>query len=80
VKTSLLLGAIARAEGIEATRDDIERALEQLAAQYRQPKERMLELLAPNLSSLGADIIRTKTMDMLLDAAQPAPATPEATA
>lgn len=80
VKTTLLLGAIARAEGIDATPEDMERALEQLAAQYRQPKERMLELLAPNLGSLGADIIRTKTVDMLLDAATVVPATPEATA
>ncbi|MGH7660775.1 MAG: trigger factor [Vulcanimicrobiaceae bacterium] len=80
VKTSLLLGAIARAEGIDATPEDLERALEQLAAQYRQPKERMLELLAPNLGNLAADIIRTKTIDMLMDAASVVPATPQATA
>ena len=80
VKTSLLLGAIARAEGVEATREDIEHELEHLAAQYRQPKERMLELLAPNLGSLAAGIVRTKTIDLLLENAKIVPATPDASA
>ena len=80
VKTSLLLGAIARAEGVEASREDIEHELEHLAAQYRQPKERMLELLAPNLGSLAAGIVRTKTIDLLLDSAKIVPATPDASA
>ncbi|MBV8423939.1 MAG: trigger factor [Candidatus Eremiobacteraeota bacterium] len=78
VKTSLLLAEIAQAEKVEATREDIDRELEGLAAQYRQPKERMLELLRPNLPSLVAGIVRTKTIDVLLDEAKIVPATPEA--
>jgi trigger factor len=80
VKTSLLLAAVARAEGVEATREDIENELEALGAQYRQPKERMLELLRPNLPSLAAGIVRTKTIDLLLDAAKLVAATPDASA
>ncbi|MGH7714792.1 MAG: trigger factor, partial [Vulcanimicrobiaceae bacterium] len=80
VKTTLLLAAVARAEGVEATREDIENELEALGAQYRQPKERMLELLRPNLPSLAAGIVRTKTIDLLLDAAKVVPATPDAAA
>jgi trigger factor len=75
VKTSLLLGAIARAEGLSATREDIEHELEHVAAQYGQPKERMLELLAPNLGSIAAGIVRNKTIDLLLAAARPVAAT-----
>ncbi len=78
VKTSLFLAAVARAEGVEATREDIERELEALGAQYHQPKERMLELLRPNLPSLAAGIVRTKTIDLLLDAAKVVAATPDA--
>ena len=77
VKTSLLLGAIARAEGIEATREDIDRELEHVAAQYRQPKERMLQLLASNMGSVVAGIVRNKTIDRLLNQANPVPATPD---
>ena len=80
VKSSLLLSAVARAEGVEATREDIENELEALGAQYHQPKERMLELLRPNLPSLAAGIVRTKTIDLLLDAANVVPATPDASA
>jgi trigger factor len=80
VKTSLLLAAVARAEGVEATREDIENELESLGAQYHQPKERMLELLRPNLPSLAAGIVRTKTIDLLLDSAKLVAATPDASA
>ena len=82
VKTSLLLGAIAKAEGIEATQPDIERELDLLAQQYQQPRERIIELLTPNVNSLIAGIVRSKTVDMLLDSAKvvPAPATAEASA
>jgi trigger factor len=80
VKTSLLLGAIARAEGIEATREDIDRELEHVAAQYRQPKERMLQLLASNMGSVVAGIVRNKTMDRLLNQAKLIPATPDSQA
>jgi trigger factor len=80
VKTSLLLADVARVEGVEASREDIENELEALGAQYHQPKERMLELLRPNLPSLVAGIVRTKTIDLLLDAAKVVPATPDAAA
>ena len=85
VKTSLLLSAIAKAEGIEATEADVDHELDALAEQYRQPKEKIMELLRPNLGSLIAGIVRTKTIDALIDAAKivpaaEAPATAEAPA
>ncbi len=45
MKTTLLVEAIAKKEGIEATQADIESELDALAAQYGQPRERIAEAL-----------------------------------
>ncbi len=79
VKTSLLIEAIAKAEKIVATEGDVEAEIAQLSRQYGQPREAILQMLRPNLSGLLDGIVRTKTMEFLLDnatvteAASPAP-------
>lgn len=67
VKTTLLLEAIAAAEGIQPTTEDIEAEINALAQQYGQPRERILEMMRDNLDTLIGGIARTKTLDFLLD-------------
>jgi len=89
VKTTLLVEAIAAKEGIQATQDDVETELSALAAQYGQPRERIIEALQSNVAALIDGIVRTKTIDRLIEQAKrvtapageapPAPAEPAAT-
>ncbi|MGP6190075.1 MAG: trigger factor [Vulcanimicrobiaceae bacterium] len=79
VKAALLIEAIAKAEKVEATRPDIEAEVASLSRQYNQPPEQILEMLRPNFGSLVNGIVRSKTIDLLLDAAkvtETAPADP----
>jgi trigger factor len=70
VKTTLLLEAIAKAEKIEATQADVEAEIASLSRQYGQPPQAIVEMLRPNLSSLVDGIVRSKTLDFLLDRAK----------
>jgi len=70
VKSTLLIEAIAKAENIEATSQDVEAEIEALAQQYGQPRERILEMMRSNLDTLISGIVRTKTLDFLLDNAK----------
>jgi trigger factor len=74
VKTTLLLEAIAKAEKLTATPADIEIELESLSRQYNQPREKIIELLGANVGALVDGIVRTKTIDFLIDAAKLVPA------
>ena len=80
VKTTLLVEAIAKKEGVEATQADVERELDALAAQYGQPRERIVQMLQSNVGALVDGIVRTKTVDRLIEQAKrvPADATPAA--
>ena len=70
VKTSLLIEAIAKAEHITATEADMEAEIGQLSRQYGQPRAAILEMLRPNLNALIDGIVRTKTVEFLLDNAK----------
>jgi trigger factor len=78
VKTTLLIEAIAKKEGVEATPADVEAELDALAAQYGQPRERIIEALRANLGALVDGIVRTKTIDRLIEQAKRVPATESA--
>jgi trigger factor len=80
VKSSLLLEAIAKAEKIEATSKDIESEIASLSRQYGQPREAIIEMLRPNFPALVNGIVRSKTVDFLLDQAQITETPPEAEA
>ncbi len=67
VKTSLVLEAIAKAEHITATGDDIEAEVAQMSRQYGQPREAILQMLRENVNALIDGIVRTKTLDFLID-------------
>ena len=67
VKGSLLVEAVAKAESISATNADIEAEIAQLSRQYQQPREAILEMLRANFNALVDGIVRTKTVEWLLD-------------
>ncbi|BDE06435.1 trigger factor [Vulcanimicrobium alpinum] len=76
VKTTLLVEAIAKKEGVQATQADVESELDALAAQYGQPRERIVEALQSNVAALIDGIVRTKTIDKLIEQAKRVPAPP----
>jgi len=78
VKTTLLVEAIAKKEGIGATQADVDAELEALAGQYGQPRERIVQALQANFGALIDGIVRTKTMDRLIEQAKRVPAPPDA--
>jgi trigger factor len=73
VKTSLVLEAIAKAEHITATGEDIEAEVAQLSRQYGQPREAVLNMLRENVNALIDGIVRTKTVEFLIDQAKITP-------
>jgi trigger factor len=73
VKTTLLVEAIARKEGVQATPEDVETELSALAAQYGQPRERIIQALQSNVGALIDGIVRTKTIDRLIEQANRRP-------
>ncbi len=75
VKTTLIVEAIAKKESIEATQADVEAELDALAAQYGQPRERIVDALRSNIGALVDGIVRTKTIDRLIEQAKRVPAT-----
>jgi trigger factor len=74
VKTTLLIEAIAAAEHIVATPAEIEAELDTIAGQYNQPREKILELMGANLGALVDGIVRSKTIDFLIEKANVVPA------
>jgi trigger factor len=82
VKGSLLIEAIAKAEDIQATNGDVEAELAQLSRQYGRPREEILKMLQSNINALIDGIVRTKTLEFLMDHAAivEAPAAEAATA
>jgi trigger factor len=75
VKTTLLIEEIAKREQITATNEDVEAELAALSRQYGQPRERIVELLGQNAGALIDGIVRTKTIDRLIERAKRIPAT-----
>ncbi len=67
VKAALVIEAIAKAEKITATPADIAAELEALSRRYGQPVARIRKALGNNLLSLIDGIVRTKTLDFLID-------------
>jgi trigger factor len=70
VKATLLIEQIAKTENIVATPADVMHELEALSRQYGQPVARIRKALGNNLLSLMEGIVRTKTLDFLVDNAQ----------
>jgi trigger factor len=70
VKGTLLMEAVAKAEGIVATPADVQAEVEALARQYGQPANRIRKALDGNVLSLMDGIVRDKTLQFLIDNAK----------
>ncbi len=70
VKATLVLEAIGKAEKIAATPADIQDELRSLARQYGQPVDRVRQALGNNVLPLMEGIVRTKTVDFLVEHAK----------
>ena len=69
VKTLLLIEEVARIEKIQATNAEIEYEIGDLARRYGQPPARIREAIGDQLHGLVDGIIRSKTLDLILDRA-----------
>jgi len=80
IKGDLVLEAVARAEGIEVTKEDLEGEIRSLAeASGRDPKEiRKLVERSGQVVTLAGDIIRSKALDLLVEQADVATGAPQA--
>lgn len=69
VLQSLVLEAIAKAEGIEASDEEMEEELSNLAKQYQREVDELRAILAANgnLESLKSDLVTRKTVQYLVD-------------
>ncbi|MGB6520266.1 MAG: trigger factor [Candidatus Cybelea sp.] len=70
VKTTLLIEQIAKAEKVAATPSDVSAEVETLARRYGQPAARIRKALGNNLLSLMEGIVRSKTLELLIDSAE----------
>lgn len=67
VKATLVLEAIGKAEKVTATPADIKDELQSLARQYGQPVDRVRQALGNNVLPLMEGIVRTKTVEFLVE-------------
>ncbi|WNZ90257.1 trigger factor [Streptococcus iniae] len=68
VKTNLVIEAIAKAEGFEATDEDIEKEINDLATEYNMPVEQVRSLLSPEM--LKHDIAMKKAVEVITESAK----------
>jgi trigger factor len=71
LKGELVLEAVARQEGITASKEDIEREIRSLAEATGKDVREVVKILerSGQVGSLAGDIIRTKALDLLVEAA-----------
>jgi len=70
VKTRMIVSAIAKAEGITVTPEELEADIDMMAAQYKIEPAKIKEMLgAENLAFLEKDIKMRKAMDFVFDKA-----------
>ncbi|GJM79234.1 trigger factor [Paenibacillus timonensis] len=76
VRNNLVLEAIAKAEKIEVTQDEINKELNDMAEAYKRTPEEIRNILAANgsLGSLNEEILIRKTIEFLLENSKEGPA------
>ncbi|UOQ47266.1 trigger factor [Gracilibacillus caseinilyticus] len=70
VKTNLTLEAIAQAENVEVTDEDVEKELEQMASMYNMEIDQIKQALGGNTAALQDDLKFKKAIDVLVDNAK----------
>jgi trigger factor len=76
VRNNLVLEQIAKVEGIEATQEEINKEVADMAEAYKRTPEDILNILAANgsLNSLNEDVTLRKTIQFLLENSKEVPA------
>ncbi|WP_340081981.1 trigger factor [Terribacillus sp. FSL K6-0262] len=67
VKTNLTLEAIAKAENVEVTDEDVDAELEKMAEMYQTDKEQLTAMLGGNTDAIKDDLKFQKAIDVLVD-------------
>ena len=68
IKCRLVMEAVANAEGIEATEEDYEKEVEDMAKSYNMKKEDVAELMRPqDKKAMMKDIKIKKALDFVLE-------------
>ncbi len=62
---SLVLEEVAKAEGLEATDEDVEAEFNKIAEAYKMEKDKIRELMNANIEAMKEDIVRNKALDVL---------------
>lgn len=70
VQTSLTLEAIAETEELEATEEDVDKQLEEMASQYQMEVDQLRQMLGGNTNALKGDLKLQKAIDFLLENAK----------
>jgi trigger factor len=79
VRGTLLVEAIGKAENITAAKSDVDAELSELSRRYGQPKDDIRRILRDKMDTVTDGIVRSKTLDFLLEHARTAPAETNAT-
>ena len=69
VRRSLVIEAVAKAEGIEVTDEEIEAEYAKMAETYSMEVDKVKEIMSANAEDLKADIAVSKTVKFLVDSA-----------
>ena len=78
IKGRLVLEAIAKAEGLEATEEDVQKQFEEMAQVYRMDVDKVKEaIVGDELEDLKIDIMCTKASDFILENGKAVPAKEE---
>jgi trigger factor len=77
VRNNLVLEAIAKAESIEVSEEELNEELDKMAQTYKRKVEDIRSILAANgnLESMKSELVVKKTIDFLLDNSKAVPAT-----
>ncbi|MBU8789567.1 trigger factor [Oceanobacillus caeni] len=67
VRTNLTLEAIAKAENLEVTEEDINEELEKMASMYGMDAKQIVPLLGGNTEVIESDLLMRKAIDFLVD-------------
>ncbi|MDR3349804.1 MAG: trigger factor [Acidaminococcales bacterium] len=70
IKAELVMDAIAEAEGIEVSEEELTKEIERMAAQYKQPLDEVKKALVKtgNIKQLAASVLRRKAARFIIDA------------
>ncbi|MDR2007290.1 MAG: trigger factor [Acidaminococcales bacterium] len=70
IRIELVMDAIAQAEGIEVSEEELTKEIEQLSVQYKQPVDEVRKSLVKtgNIEQIAAAVLRRKTAKLIIDA------------